>query len=139
MKLRRDEKTNNAQKLDSARTIKEAIALYSSSLNDGKTLHEIEPAHFIAEQKPCEPHLCQDLFSAVTEDRKSLSDDEHLATTPLSVVYLRLVNYLRTNSQRINRKDVHKMLVKYAKSGNQDGNVFLTLLDVIAGQLKLNC
>lgn len=51
----------------------------------------------------------------------------------MAIAYLKLLNHIRTNSAHITRKDVLKLLQKYHKSRGNDGNVMITLLDVIAG------
>src|SRR5699024_3212434 len=53
--------------------------------------------------------------------------------TSIGVAYLRLLEYFRVNSGTVTKKDVAKLLKKYFKTRHTDGNVFITLLDAVAG------
>lgn len=94
------------------------------------------PPHFQVERKPCQPHFCKSLLEFIIEYQDLLSDDKSLATTSISIAYLRLLDYIRINSGQINRKEVVKILSKYHQSRAKNGNVIKTLLDAIASSLQ---
>lgn len=99
-----------------------------------KSLTKVD-VHMIGERKPCQPHLCDSLGKFISDYQKQLSENS-LATNALSGAYLKFINFFRINSDKIQRKEVLKLLQKYYKSTSQDGNVYVTLLDVIAGKFS---
>lgn len=112
----------------------EAVQLFGSKNGHHMVASDV---HLIGERKPCQPHFCQGLPEFVTEYRRQLGEDHSLASTSIGIAYLKLLGYLRTNSGHIARKEVLKLLQKYDKTRTSDGNVLITLLDVIAGKFRL--
>lgn len=115
---------------EQAKSIKQVVEQYGQ--NNKQSMVEVN-VHLIAERKPCHPHLCYTLQKFVSEYKKELAEDNSLATNALGVAYLKFLNYIRTNSANIKRKEVLKLLQKYHQSINNDGNVYITLMDTIAG------
>ena len=117
--------------LSKAESISQAVYLFGHHIRS-KPMASIGPSHFQAERKPCQPHFCQSLPEFIQEYKRSLAEDHSLATNSMSVAFLRLLNYIRINSHKINRKDVAKLLQQLEKSRENDGNVWSTLMDTIA-------
>ena len=132
LKLESEKKTDTASKLSGEKSLIGAVHKYGLNVANGQEMIALN-LHFIAEKKPCEPHFCQSLSDFVKEYKNSLAEDQSLAKTSIGVAYLRFLGYLRTNSGKITRKEVLKLLKTYFKHRHQDGNVFITLLDAIAG------
>ncbi|OTF81732.1 hypothetical protein BLA29_003245 [Euroglyphus maynei] len=117
--------------LSKAESISQAVYLFGHHIRS-KSMASIGPSHFQAERKPCQPHFCQSFSEFIQEYKRSLAEDHSLATNSMSVAFLRLLNYIRINSHKINRKDMSKLLQQLEKSRKNDGNVWSTVMDAIA-------
>lgn len=116
-------------------TISQAVHLFGNLIRRNKSMVYLGLPHFQVERKSCQPHFCKSLLEFINEYQDLLSDDKLLATTSVSIAYLRLLDYIRINSGQINRKEVVRILNKYHQSRAKNGNVIKTLLDGIASSL----
>lgn len=131
LKLLKEEASSDYEAFKSIGTTCEVINQYSHS---HKQEYRQLPVHLVGEQRPCSPHYCHtNLAQLVAENRVALCESKSLASTSHGVAYLKLVNYIRVNADRLERKEFEQLLKKYYANRDKDGNVYITLLDALAG------
>ena len=131
LKLLSETKLLTGSILSGLETVTEAVKQYGQSI--AKSSMFPFGAHFIAEKIPCEPHYCDSLETFIKNYEKTLSEDSSMASQPMSVAYLRLLNHIRANSHNITQKQILAILKRYSKSSAKDGKVLNTVLDALAG------
>lgn len=127
----KEESSSDYLAYKSLASLSEVLEHYSHS---SKQEYRQMPVHLVGEERPCSPSFChKQLAQIVADNRASLAEGTSLATVRHGVGYLKLMNYIRVNADRLKQQEFEDLLKKYAANRAKDGNVYITLLDVIAG------